>query len=58
MKGGTQIKHLLCVSWRNQYAIVKWPLFGAPTSTCGVVASLIYVSAVDCTSEDIKFGPC
>ena len=59
VKGRAQIKNLLCVSWRNQYAIIKWPLFDTPTSTSGGVASFsLYISAVDCTSEDIKLGPC
>ena len=30
---------LLFVSWRNKYAIIKWPLFDAPTSTHGVFTS-------------------
>ena len=41
VKGRAQIKNLLCVSWRNQYAIIKWPLFDTPTSTSGGVASFI-----------------
>ena len=38
---------LLFVSWRNQYAIIAWPLFDAPTSTHGVFTSFsLSLSAV------------
>ena len=30
---------LLFVSWRNEYAIIEWPLFDAPTSIHGVFTS-------------------
>ena len=50
---------LLFVSWRNQYAIIEWPLFDAPTSTHGVFTSLIvYLGVVAYISEEINLGPC
>ena len=38
-RSSTNHKMLLFVNWRNKYAIIKWPLFDAPTSTYGVFTS-------------------
>ena len=38
-RSSTNHKMFLFVSWRNEYAIIEWPLFDAPTSTHGVFTS-------------------
>ena len=39
-------------------AIVEWPLFDAPSSTHGVLSSLVYLSAVAYISVEISLGSC
>ena len=49
---------LLFVSWRNKYAIIKWPPFDAPTSTHGVLLPLVYLGAAAYISVEINLGSC
>ena len=52
-------KMLLFVSWRNQYAIIEWPLFDAPTSTHGVFAFFsLSIGAVAYIAVQISLGSC
>ena len=49
---------LLFVSWRNQYAIIEWPLFDAPTRNHGVFTSFSYLSAVAYIFVEISLSSC
>ena len=40
------------------YAIVEWPLFDAPSSTYGVLTSLVHLSAVAYISVEISLSSC
>ena len=60
-RSSTNHKMLLFVSWLNQYAIIEWPPFDAPTSTHCVLTSFSFfflISAVPYISVEISLGPC
>ena len=42
-KSSKKSQNVTFVSWRNKYAIIKWPPFDAPTSTHGVFTSFSFI---------------
>ena len=58
-RSSTDHKMLLFVSWRNQYAIIKWPLSNdAPSSTHGVFTSSSLSSTVAYISVELSLVSC
>ena len=45
------------LSRRNQYALIEWPLFNVPTSTCGVFTSFSWSKCCCLHFEEINFAP-
>ena len=51
-------KGIFIVSWRNQYAIIEWPPFDAPSGTHGIFTSFSLSKRRAYISVEIRLGSC
>ena len=53
-KSSKNHKMLLFVSWGNEFVIIEWPSFDAPSSTIAFLLPLVYLGAVAYISVGIS----